>query len=102
MSVTTSHSPDGSWIAGKVPAQRLQGLFGWFIVVMAVFVLAQEVPRTFGHPVDLGVDWPWVFGLVVAAIGVAFATVARQRRTARIAEEARVSAARFKALQAAA
>ncbi len=39
----------GGALAGRIPGPRLQRLFGWFIVVMAVFVLAQEVPGVFGY-----------------------------------------------------
>lgn len=70
----------GGWVAGKVPASRLQGLFGWFIVVMAVFVLGQEIPRALGHRVDLAVHWPWVFGPVLVTILVALGVSSRSRR----------------------
>ncbi|MFN0253137.1 MAG: sulfite exporter TauE/SafE family protein [Kofleriaceae bacterium] len=70
----------GSWIAGKIPASRLQGLFGWFIVVMAVFILGQELPRALGYRVDLAVHWPWVFGPVLATILVALGVSTRSRR----------------------
>lgn len=69
----------GGWLAGKVSATRLQGLFGWFIVVMAVFVLVQEIPRALGYHVNLAVDWPWVFGPVAATIALAFAVSHRSR-----------------------
>ena len=45
-----------------------QKLFGWFIVVMAVFVLGQELPRAMGYEVDLSIHWPYVFGPVLATI----------------------------------
>ncbi len=71
----------GGWVAGKIPASRLQGLFGWFIVVMAVFVLGQELPRALGYQVDLAVHWPWVFGPVLATILLAIGVSTRSRRT---------------------
>lgn len=37
----------GSILAGRLSAARLSAAFGWFLVAMAVFVLAQEVPRVF-------------------------------------------------------
>lgn len=70
----------GGWLAGRIAAGRLQGLFGWFIVVMSVFVLGQELPRAFGQRVDLATDWPWVFGPVVAAIVLAVVMSVRGRR----------------------
>ncbi|MGE0403541.1 MAG: sulfite exporter TauE/SafE family protein [Kofleriaceae bacterium] len=72
----------GGWTAGKIPAARLQGLFGWFIVVMAVFVLGQEVPRALGYHVDLAVHWPWIFGPVVATIALAIFVSTRSRHVA--------------------
>jgi uncharacterized membrane protein YfcA len=72
----------GGWVAGKIPAARLQGLFGWFIVVMAVFVLGQEIPRLMGYRVDLSVHWPWVFGPVLATILLALGVSTRSRRMA--------------------
>jgi uncharacterized membrane protein YfcA len=72
----------GGWVAGKIPAARLQGLFGWFIVVMAVFVLGQEIPRVMGYTVDLSVHWPWVFGSVLATILLALGVSTRSRRIA--------------------
>jgi uncharacterized membrane protein YfcA len=71
----------GGWVSGKIPAARLQGLFGWFIVVMAVFVLGQEIPRALGYTVDLSVDWPWVFGPVLVTILIAIGVSARTRLT---------------------
>ena len=69
----------GGWAAGKIPAARLQGLFGWFIVVMAVFVLGQEIPRAMGYRVDLAVHWPWIFGPVAATIALAIFVSTRPR-----------------------
>ena len=42
----------GAKAAGVVPQEKLRRVFGWFVVVMGVFMLAQEVPRIFGEP------WP--------------------------------------------
>jgi uncharacterized membrane protein YfcA len=48
----------GAWLAGRIRADRLRALFGWFVVAMAVFVLGQEVPRALGHAVDPGPRHP--------------------------------------------
>lgn len=80
--ITVLGSLLGGWAASKVPASRLQGLFGWFIVVMAVFILGQEVPRAMGYRVDLAVHWPWVFAPVVAALLLAIMISVRSRRSA--------------------
>lgn len=48
----------GGWAAGKVSQEKLRRSFGWFVVVMAVYMFAQELPGLFGA--KLAVYWPWV------------------------------------------
>jgi uncharacterized membrane protein YfcA len=50
----------GGRLAGMVPPERLRTGFGWFVIVMAFFILAQEVPAA------LGTHTP-----ILAAIGIA-------------------------------
>lgn len=52
----------GSSFAGRVRQDVLRRGFAWFVVVMAVFLLSQEVPRAVGTPVELATHWPWVLG----------------------------------------
>ncbi len=61
----------GAALAGRVPQALLRRGFAWFVMVMAVFLLAQEGPRAFGHGVSLSSSWPWVLGLcsVPAVLG---------------------------------
>lgn len=73
----------GGALAGRIAGDRLQRLFGWFIVVMAVFVLGQELPGLFGHRVDLSADWPWVLGPVAATIILAVVVGVRGGRLRR-------------------
>ncbi|MBF5031959.1 MULTISPECIES: sulfite exporter TauE/SafE family protein [unclassified Micromonospora] len=47
----------GGRLAGRIPADLLRRVFGWFVVVMGVFVLAQQLPP--------------VWGLAVGALAVA-------------------------------
>lgn len=54
----------GAAAAGMVPQDVLRRGFAWFVVVMAVFLLAQELPRAFGYDVALATDWPWIVGLL--------------------------------------
>jgi len=58
----------GARAAGLVDPLRLRRGFGWFVVVMGVFMLAQEVPKL------LGLQWPFVVaiaaGLVAALVAV--------------------------------
>lgn len=50
----------GSRLAGKIAPDTLRRGFAWFVVVMAVFVLGQEVPKLFGVTVSLARHWPWL------------------------------------------
>lgn len=50
----------GSRLAGAIAPDTLRRGFSWFVVVMAVFVLGQEVPRLFGISVTLAHHWPWL------------------------------------------
>lgn len=56
-------SVGGAAMAGRVRQDVLRRGFAWFVVVMAVFLLSQEIPRAAGVEVALGQDWPWVLGL---------------------------------------
>ncbi|RPK90026.1 sulfite exporter TauE/SafE family protein [Streptomyces sp. ADI98-10] len=53
----------GSRFAGRIPQDTLRKAFGWFVVVMGVFVLGQQLP----HAV-------WVSPLTWTGIGLAAAT----------------------------
>jgi len=73
----------GAYLAGRLRADRLRTLFGWFVVVMGVFVLGQELPRALGYRVDLAHDWPWLLGAVAVAAGVLSTLHQRKQRAAR-------------------
>lgn len=53
----------GARLVAKIPAATLRRSFGWFVIVMGVFMLAQEVPPLFG---DI-----WPIGIPLALAGVA-------------------------------
>jgi uncharacterized protein len=68
----------GGRLVDRIPEARLRRGFGWFVAVMAVFVLGQQVPTDLrtaivSHPLT------WV-GAGVLAIGLAIAFVGRMRR----------------------
>jgi uncharacterized membrane protein YfcA len=48
-------SVGGSWLAARLSARALRQGFGWFVVAMAFFILARELPPLFGLPPHLGV-----------------------------------------------
>ena len=64
----------GGRLTGRIPDRVLRRGFGWFVVVMGTFVLAQQLPTTW---------WPLV-GAVALGVptGVALHGRARQRATA--------------------
>lgn len=69
----------GSRLVKQVPADLLREVFGWFVVVMGVFVACQEVPKAFGHVLPLSRTWPWVLPTTLASLALAIATAKYQR-----------------------
>jgi uncharacterized membrane protein YfcA len=73
----------GSVIGGRlvslIPADRLRKGFAWFVVVMAVFILGQEVPKLFGMTVTVATHWPWLLA-AMAAPPLAASLIAAARR----------------------
>jgi uncharacterized membrane protein YfcA len=72
-------SVGGAHLAGRIRPDGLRRLFGWFVIVMAVFVLAQELPRALGYRVELSRDWPLVLGAVAAAVAAGVLSTLRRR-----------------------
>ncbi len=66
----------GGWAAGKVAQEKLRRAFGWFVVVMAVYMLGQEVPALF-H-MKLAIYWPWVFAGAAALLATLIETFKRK------------------------
>jgi uncharacterized protein len=71
----------GARLAGKVPPALLRRGFAWFVVVMAVFILSQEVPKAFGVSFTLAERWPIVLGLVSIPLVAAIVSLAKTART---------------------
>lgn len=74
----------GSFVGGRlvsvIPADRLRKGFAWFVVVMAVFILGQEVPKLFGLRVTLSTHWPWLLAaMATPPIVGALVTAARRQ-----------------------
>lgn len=74
--VAIAGSVVGGSLAGRVRPDVLRRAFAWFVIVMAVFLLSQEVPRSAGVDVTLAADWPWILGgalapLVLGAVDLA-------------------------------
>ncbi|MEU8344823.1 sulfite exporter TauE/SafE family protein [Spirillospora sp. NPDC048832] len=69
----------GSRLAGRVDPQRLRQAFGWFVLVMAAFVVTQEAPAAVRHAV-FGTPAGWAAG---GAVTVAAAALLLKRRSRR-------------------
>jgi uncharacterized membrane protein YfcA len=67
----------GGKLAGRIPEVILRKAFGWFVAVMGVFVLAQQLPARLSTNLIL-----WVGATVLAAAGTAWALARRHRRSA--------------------
>jgi hypothetical protein len=48
-------SVGGAWLATRLSARALRQGFGWFVVAMAFFIMARELPPLFELPPHLGV-----------------------------------------------
>lgn len=73
----------GSRLAGRIPQDTLRKGFGWFVVVMGLFVLGQELPLAdlLGHPLT------WV-AVTAAVVGGAAWLVRRRTRPAHSSADA--------------
>lgn len=69
----------GAALAGRLPEELLRRGFAWFVVVMAVFLLAQEGPRALGYDVALSRDWPWILGAALVPFVIGALDLARMR-----------------------
>ncbi|MFB7591309.1 sulfite exporter TauE/SafE family protein [Streptomyces sp. NPDC056169] len=78
----------GARLAGRIPQDALRKAFGWFVVVMGVFVLAQQLDTVvWTHPAT------WA---VLGAVGTV-AVAARMRRRSRAPHREPIAGARARA-----
>lgn len=70
----------GSTLSSRVPQAMLRRGFAWFVIVMAVFILFQEIPRALGRPLELGTAWPLLLGVSVLPILMAIVDLTRRAR----------------------
>lgn len=70
----------GSALAGIVPQTLLRRGFAWFVLVMAAFVLAQEVPRALGLELEPATAWPLVLSACAVPLALAVVDLARRAR----------------------
>jgi hypothetical protein len=62
----------GGLLVSRIPASALRSVFGWFVVAMAFFILAQEVPGLIGREPSLPL------ALLISALGTTFFAVIRR------------------------
>lgn len=68
----------GSRLSGRIAPDTLRRGFAWFVVVMAIFVLGQEIPKLFGVTVSLARHWPWLLAAMSAPLTIAAARSSRR------------------------
>jgi uncharacterized membrane protein YfcA len=70
----------GAKFAGRVRQDLLRRGFAWFVVTMAVFILAQEIPKAAGWPFSLSTHWPAILAMVAVPLTLGIASLARHAR----------------------
>ncbi|WP_367325773.1 sulfite exporter TauE/SafE family protein [Streptomyces sp. HUAS ZL42] len=59
----------GGLLAGRIPQDALRKSFGWFVAVMGIFVLGQQIGSDLRHTL---LTSPWTWASVAAAAGIVF------------------------------
>jgi uncharacterized membrane protein YfcA len=72
----------GGALVSKVHPDSLRKGFGWFIVVMSVFVLGQEIPKLFGMRVSVATHGPQLFLAMVTPLVLAALVKSVRKRLA--------------------
>jgi hypothetical protein len=70
----------GARLVAVIPQATLRRSFGWFVIVMGVFMLAQEVPPLFGNIWPIGI--PLALALAITLVAVAAEHFRNQRARA--------------------
>ena len=58
----------GTALVSKVHPDALRKGFGWFIVVMSIFVLGQEIPKFFGYRVSVATHGPQLLAAMLSPL----------------------------------
>ncbi|WAZ26652.1 sulfite exporter TauE/SafE family protein [Streptomyces cinnabarinus] len=70
----------GGLLAGRIPQDALRKSFGWFVAVMGVFVLGQQIGSDLRHTL-LTSPWTWSYAAAAAGVGVSWYLLRRIART---------------------
>jgi uncharacterized protein len=73
----------GSLVGRRIRARTLREAFGWFVVAVGLFVLAQELPGAFGLQPSLRIALLVSIGVTLSSLMIRTLARARARRTAR-------------------
>jgi uncharacterized protein len=77
----------GANFAGRVRQDLLRRGFAWFVVTMAVFILAQEIPKAAGWRFGLATHWPAILAMVAVPVISGIVSLVRQARSGRSPSE---------------
>lgn len=67
----------GARLVHMLPPEKLRKGFAWFVIVMAVFILGQEIPKLFGLHVTVATHWPWLLAAMAVPPLIGLALNAR-------------------------
>lgn len=76
----------GTSLVSRVHPDSLRKGFGWFIVVMSIFVLGQEIPKVFGYRVTIATHAPQLFAAMLTPLLVA--AIVKKLRAPRVSDGA--------------
>jgi uncharacterized membrane protein YfcA len=74
----------GTSLVSRVHPDSLRKGFGWFIVVMSIFVLGQEIPKALGYRVTVLTHAPQLFAAMLSPLIVA--AIVKKLRVPRVRE----------------
>jgi uncharacterized membrane protein YfcA len=69
----------GSRLAGRIPPDALRRGFGVFVVAMAIFILGQQIPESFGVAPGIMLPWAALAALLTLLVGLVLRAVRRAR-----------------------
>jgi uncharacterized membrane protein YfcA len=69
----------GSRLAGRIPPDALRRGFGVFVVAMAIFILGQQIPESFGVAPGIMLPWAALAALLTLVVGFVLRAVRRTR-----------------------
>lgn len=76
----------GTSLVSRVHPDSLRKGFGWFIVVMSIFVLGQEIPKVLGYRVTVATHAPQLFAAMLTPLLVA--AIVKKLRAPRVSDGA--------------